>query len=50
MEVPWPGIESEPQLQPVLHALATLDPLTRCAVLGIEPVPPQQYEPLQLDS
>ena len=31
-------------------AMATQDPLTHCARLGIEPVPPQWPEPLQSDS
>ena len=31
-------------------AAAALDPLTYCARLGIEPVPPQWPKPLQLDS
>ena len=29
---------------------AMSDPLTHCSGLGIEPTPPQQPEPLQLDS
>ena len=44
MEVPGPGIESGPQLQPML------DPLTYCARPGIEPAPPQGPEPMQSDS
>ena len=31
-------------------AAAMQDPLTPCTKLGIEPTPPQQVEPLQLDS
>ena len=31
-------------------AAATLDPLTHCTGPWIEPVPPQQPEPLQSDS
>ena len=47
VEVPGPGIESEPQLSPAAAA-ATPDPLTHCARPGPEPVPPQQPELLQL--
>ena len=31
-------------------AVATMDPLTHCAGLRIEPVPPQWPKPLQMDS
>ena len=31
------------------YTIETLDPLTHCMGLGIEPVPPQLPEPLQLD-
>ena len=42
MEVPRPGIESEPQLQPTPTGAATLDLLTHCTGLGIKPVPPER--------
>ena len=44
MEVPGPGTESEPQVQP------TPDPLTICTRLGIKPSALQQLELLQLDA
>ena len=49
MEIPGPGIESEPQRD--LYAVAVMqDSLTHCAGLGIELVPLQGPKPLQLDS
>ena len=39
MEVPGPGIESKPQLQPYAAAVAMPDPLTHRAGPRIEPVP-----------
>ena len=42
MEVPGLGIESA--------AVAAADPLTYCAGLGLEPIPPQRPEPLQSNS
>ena len=44
MEVPGPGTESEPQVQP------TPDPLTICTRLGIKPSALQQLELLQWDA
>ena len=47
MEVPEPGIESEPQLY---RTCGKAGPLIHCAKSGIEPTPPRQPELLQLDS
>ena len=56
-DIPGPGIASEPQLQTITQLQPTpqlqqhgWDPLTHCARPGIEPVPPQQPEPLESDS
>ena len=48
MEVPMPGTESKPQLQPTAAAMP--DPLTHSAGIGIKFAPPQQPEPLPSDS
>ena len=47
MEVPGPGIESEPQLQPMLQLQQLSDPLTHCNGPGIQPIPLQRPKPLQ---
>lgn len=49
MEVPWPGTESEPQLQ-LMAAEAMPDTWTHSSGPGIEPMLPQWPELLQLDS
>ena len=41
MEVPGPGIESEPQLWPT-PPVAMIDPLIHCPGMRIEPMPPQR--------
>ena len=50
VEVPGPGIESEPQLGPMPHSLGNTEPLTHCSGQGIKPTPPWQPELLELDS
>ena len=50
MDVPRPGIESEPQLPTYAAAATTSHPLTHCAGPEIEPSPPQRPELLQSDS
>ena len=42
MEVPEPGIKSEPEMGPKCYSSSHGRSLTHCAGLGIEPAPPQQ--------
>ena len=50
MEVPTPGIESEPPQRPRLQLQQHQILSPHCSRPGIQPVPPQQPEPLHLDS
>ena len=45
MEVPRPGIKSEPQLY-LCHSCHNARSLTHCARPGIEPMPPQRQQDL----
>ena len=49
VDVPGPGTASATAVT-YATSVAMPDPFTHCAGMGIEPGPPQQPKPLQLDS